>query len=292
MVGCIGHGVLKKLRAASCMRPLQKEIYICSILFSIHSLFCTIYFVGCSVHVQSPGADNRQLIYCTTDALHTSPYINSTKTNCMLSGNKKVTVALFLAATTLLTVRCTSNSETEPNTTVANVAQAQPAVSVERGEYLVTAGGCNDCHSPKNFGQRGPMIDSTRLLSGHPADAPLPKIDVAVLKPGGWVNFSPDLTAIVGPWGMTYAANLTSDSATGIGAWSEANFIGAMRKGKHMGADNGRPIMPPMPWENLARLTDDDLKSIFAYLKSTPAISNRVHEPFSPSEVMEMAKRQ
>jgi hypothetical protein len=100
--------VFEKVESRELHAPLQKEIYICSILFSIHSLFCTIYFVGCSVHVHSPGADNRQLIYCTTDALHTSPYINSTKTNCMLSGNKKVTVALFLAATALLTVRCTS----------------------------------------------------------------------------------------------------------------------------------------------------------------------------------------
>jgi hypothetical protein len=38
-------------------------------------------------------------------------------------------------------------------------------------------------------------------------------------------------------------------------------------------------------------MTDEDLKSIFAYLKSTPAVSNRVHEPFSPTEVMEMAKK-
>jgi mono/diheme cytochrome c family protein len=214
------------------------------------------------------------------------------KSTAMIFTTKTVQVAVLFAATMLLAVRCTSSSESEPNTTGTSGKQAQSAVSVERGEYLVTAGGCNDCHSPKNFGPQGPMIDSSRLLSGHPADAPLPKIDVASLKPGGWVNFSPDLTAIVGPWGMSYAANLTSDSATGIGAWAEANFIGAMRKGKHMGADNGRPIMPPMPWENLAKLTDDDLKSIFAYLKSTPPISNRVHEPFTPAEVMDMAKKQ
>jgi hypothetical protein len=209
----------------------------------------------------------------------------------MYSLNKKVTAALFLAATTLLAVRCTSSSESEPNTSTNNMAQAQPAVSVERGRYLVSTGGCDDCHSPKNFGPRGPMVDSTQLLSGHPANAPLPPINTASLKPGSWVSFAPDLTAFIGPWGMTYAANITSDSATGVGAWSEANFVGAMRKGKHMGADNGRPILPPMPWESLAKMTDDDLKSIFAYLKSTPAVSNRVHEPFSPAEVMEMAKK-
>jgi mono/diheme cytochrome c family protein len=166
----------------------------------------------------------------------------------------------------------------------------ESAVSIERGEHLVIGGACHDCHSPKIMTPEGPKVDSSRLLSGHPADAPVPQIDLNALKPGYWIHFSPDLTTFVGPWGMSYAANLTSDSATGIGAWSEANLVVAIRTGKHMGFKNGRSIMPPMPWDNYRNLPDDDLRSIFAYLKSTPPISNRVHEPFTPAEVQAMAK--
>ena len=116
----------------------------------------------------------------------------------------------------------------------------------------------------------------------------MPTINPEALTPGNWILFSPDLTAFVGPWGLSYSANLTSDSATGIGAWNESNFVNAIRKGKHMGFDNGRPISPPMPWDNYNNLSDNDLKSIFAYLKTTVPISNRVHEPYSPEEVREM----
>jgi hypothetical protein len=158
-------------------------------------------------------------------------------------------------------------------------------VSVERGKHLVIAGACHDCHSPKIMTAYGPQVDSTRILSGHPADSPVPAIDVKSLIPGNWINFSPDLTAFVGPWGLSFSANLTPDSATGTGAWSESNFVNAIRKGKHLGMETARPIAPPMPWDNYKNLSDNDLKSIFAYLKTLTPISNRVHEPYSPEEV-------
>ena len=188
-------------------------------------------------------------------------------------------------------VYCTTNTANESETKLAE-QPISTEVSIERGKYLVIAGACNDCHSPKIMTEQGPKVDSSKLLSGHPENAPYPKINLDALKPGDWVNFGPDLTTFVGPWGLSFSANLTSDSATGIGGWSESNFVNAIRKGKHMGMDNGRPIMPPMPWDNYAHLEDNDLKSIFAYLKTTPPISNRVHEPFSPAEVEELAKRQ
>lgn len=81
-------------------------------------------------------------------------------------------------------------------------------------------------------------------------------------------------TAWAGPWGISYTANITPDQKTGIGLWTEDMFIGAMRTGKQMG--NGRPILPPMPWNWYAKMTDDDLKSIFMYLKSIPPIDNAV----------------
>jgi hypothetical protein len=58
-------------------------------------------------------------------------------------------------------------------------------------------------------------------------------------------------------------------------------FIKAIRNGKDMG--EGRPILPPMPWPEYRHFTDDELKSIFAYLKSLPPISNAVPDPISPT---------
>lgn len=147
---------------------------------------------------------------------------------------------------------------------------------VQRGEYLVTVGLCDDCHSPKVMTPEGPVVDSIRRLSGHPAAEPLPAItDSTMAAPGNWVLFSPGFTASVGPWGTTYAANLTPDD-TGTGAWSFEQFKKAIREGKSKGLDGARPLMPPMPWPNLARMSDDDLQAVFAFLKSLPPVKNAV----------------
>lgn len=78
----------------------------------------------------------------------------------------------------------------------------EPTMSpVERGKYLVMAGGCNDCHSPKVFTPAGPIFDTTRLLSGHPANSPLPEIPKGVIGPTQWGALTTnDLTAWAGPW--------------------------------------------------------------------------------------------
>jgi mono/diheme cytochrome c family protein len=160
---------------------------------------------------------------------------------------------------------------------------------IKRGDYIVTTGSCNDCHSPKVMTQMGPVPDSTKLLSGHPGGSPLPPINLNSLKPGNWMSMASDITAFVGPWGISYAANLTPDSATGIGSWSEATFMNTIRSGKHLG--NGRDILPPMPWPFVGKLTDDDLKSVYAYLMSLPPVSNKVPAPVSPPDVMKMAAK-
>ena len=161
---------------------------------------------------------------------------------------------------------------------------------IARGSYLVNLGGCNDCHSPKVFTEMGPEPDTTRLLSGHPSDAMLATIDTSMIQPGKWVLTSgTDFTAWVGPWGISYSANLTPDEPTGLGTWTDEVFINAMRTGKHMGV--GRPILPPMPWFNFARLTDTDLKAIFAYLKSLPPIHNQVPDPVPPNMISSISKR-
>jgi hypothetical protein len=161
---------------------------------------------------------------------------------------------------------------------------------IAQGKYLVNLGGCNDCHSPKVLTEMGPVPDTTRLLSGHPSDAILAPIDTSMIQPGKWVLTSgTDFTAWVGPWGISYTANLTPDEPTGIGTWTEEIFIKALRTGKHMGV--GRPILPPMPWFNLALTTDKDLKAIFAYLKSLPPIRNQVPDPVPPNMLSSLQKK-
>jgi hypothetical protein len=149
---------------------------------------------------------------------------------------------------------------------------------VERGRYLVNAMMCNDCHTPWSLGPGGPMPDMSRMLSGHPAGLELPA------PPAGsaaWPTAaSATMTAWSGPWGTSFTANLTPDADTGLGRWTAEEFIAALRTGKHQG--RGRQILPPMPFEMIAKLTDADLRAVFAYLQSIPAVRNKVPEPLPP----------
>lgn len=163
-------------------------------------------------------------------------------------------------------------------------ARREPVQSaVARGAYLVNYGGCNDCHTPKVFSATGPAPDTTRRLSGHPAEAQLPVLPAGVVgaDPSKWgAVTTADLTAWSGPWGTSFAANLTPDQ-TGLAAWTDSLFIATMRSGKHLGS--GRALLPPMPWFSLNALTDDDLRAIFAYLRSLPPVANAVPAPLPPA---------
>ena len=90
------------------------------------------------------------------------------------------------------------------------------------------------------------------------------------------------MTAWAGPWGVSFASNITPHPSTGIGYWSETLFVQAIRNGKYMGTS--RDMLPPMPWQALARLTDEDLKAIFAYLKSIPPVENEVPTAIPPTQ--------
>ena len=149
------------------------------------------------------------------------------------------------------------------------------------GEHLVTITGCNDCHTPKKMTLHGPDLDSALLLSGHPAQMPPPDVNRKEMEKNG-LTVTHTLTAWIGPWGISYAANLTSD-ATGIGNWEESNFIRAMREGKYKGMASGRSLLPPMPWPMYKNMTDGELKAIFAFLKSTKPINNMVPQPQPPA---------
>ncbi len=155
---------------------------------------------------------------------------------------------------------------------------------VERGKYLVTIMGCHDCHTPKVSGPGGaPALDTMRLLSGHPAELPYPTWTPADMKDRNALALTTlMLTAWAGPWGVSFAVNLTPDKETGLAEWSEEAFIRSMRTGKHQGQPNGRDILPPMPSEDFKEATDEDLKAIWAYLRSIPPIRNRVPFPVPP----------
>jgi hypothetical protein len=164
-----------------------------------------------------------------------------------------------------------AGSPTAASSTVEPPADEQ--AKVRRGEYLVHVAGCNDCHTPLKMGQNGPEPDMSRMLSGHPADLIMPP--PPTLDPGPWTwGGAATNTAFFGPWGVTYAINLTPEPISGLAIWNEDMFIRAMRTGKHFG--ESRPIQPPMPWQNYGRMTDEDLKAMFAYLRSIPPVKNEV----------------
>jgi mono/diheme cytochrome c family protein len=180
----------------------------------------------------------------------------------------------------LLAAACNSSTPAEPPSS----ASATPAMTpVQRGEYIVKTSACHDCHTPAKMGANGPEPDMSRMLSGHPET-------IKVSKPpsleNGWMAATTTtFTAWTGPWGISYAANLTPDPS-GLSAWDEGMFIRAIREGKHMGTS--RPILPPMPWPVYRNLTDDDLKAVFAYLKTIPPVKNHVPDPTEPDAVAKM----
>lgn len=162
------------------------------------------------------------------------------------------------------------------------------ADSIRRGEYLVKTIGCSDCHTPKRMGENGPEDMPGMFLAGHPADGQLPPMNMEAVK-SGWMLFSPDFTATVGPWGISFAGNLTSDD-TGLGTWTKEQFFVAIREGKFKGHRNGRDLLPPMPWFNFANLTDEDLESMFKYLQTTDPVKNEVPAPIPPNQLDSLAR--
>ena len=180
-----------------------------------------------------------------------------------------------------------------PTTAAPAAAPAPPPA--ERGKVLVIAGGCNDCHTTKKMGPKGPEPDMSRMLAGHPEDIKI----TAPYKPakggflgigkGGHTNpwaigVTETLTAWSGPWGVSFAANLTPDPNTGLGGgvWTEDVFVKTLKTGKHMATS--RDILPPMPWNWYSQLSEDDLKAIWAYLRTIPPIVNHVPDPIPPRE--------
>ena len=193
---------------------------------------------------------------------------------------KIIFTAFYLAVFSLILFvqsSCSGEIEPKPKTHEEMVAL---------GKYLVHTSACDDCHTPKIFTDKGPVFDTTKLLSGHQQGDVMPSLDITALGQNQWIAGSMTLTAWVGPWGISYASNLTPDKATGIGTMTEEMFIKTIREGKYMGV--GRPLLPPMPWEVYAKKTDEDLKAMYAYLMSLKPINNMVPQPTPPDKVAEL----
>ncbi|HUQ87607.1 MAG TPA: hypothetical protein VM096_08620, partial [Vicinamibacterales bacterium] len=121
----------------------------------------------------------------------------------------------------------------------------------------------------------------SRALSGHPEELVMPP--APALPPGPWVaSIAATFTAFASPGGTVFTRNLTPDKETGLGDWTVEEFIATMKTGRERG--KGRPVLPPMPVQNLKALSDADIRALFAYLQSIPAIKNRIPQPIEATE--------
>jgi len=155
------------------------------------------------------------------------------------------------------------------------------AQQIARGQYLVTIGGCNDCHTPWIMQPNGkPGPDMSRSLSGHPQQFPIAEPNQFKSDRWGYAGAATN-TAFSGPWGVSFAANLTPDVETGTGIWTFDIFKNTIRNGRHWGV--ARPLLPPMPWFNYREMTDDDLAAVFAYTRTLTPIRNQVQQPLPPA---------
>lgn len=194
----------------------------------------------------------------------------------------KTLLSLSLVAVVLLAVSFVAPLS-DPMSAVSSASSSTDGVepAVERGRYLVNSFGCSDCHTPLKLGPNGPEPDAERMFSGHPESLVMPP--APRLPEGPWlVTVSGTNTAWAGPWGTSFTANLTPDRETGMGTWSEQDFVDTIQSARHQG--RGRSILPPMPVQALSNLTEADLRAIFAYLRTVPAVKNRVPQPIAPPE--------
>jgi len=192
------------------------------------------------------------------------------------------TTAIIAAAVILTAVLSTASlGASDTGGVEGQGVAANKSQQIARGKYLVDIMGCHDCHTPVKMGDKGPEWDMTRALSGHPEQVPMPP--APALPPGPWgVTMALTGTAFAGPWGTSFTKNLTPDKETGLGDWTVEEFIATMKTGRERG--KGREVLPPMPVQNLRALSDADIRSLFAYLQSLPAIKNRTPQPVEPPD--------
>lgn len=193
-------------------------------------------------------------------------------------------VLMFAAIYFMLYITSCSNSNQKSGKDNMQGIASSKDDSIKHGKYLVEIMGCNDCHSPKKIDTSGPVVIPELMLSGYPSDRPIVKFGNNKMIKDGYPMFYPDLSAAAGPWGVSFAGNLTPDQ-TGIGNWTLEQFKRAVTQGKYKGVENGRMLLPPIPWQDFAILTDDDVNLIFMYLKSIKPVRNIVPQPITPDKM-------
>ncbi len=140
-----------------------------------------------------------------------------------------------------------------PQPITAPVASTDdPSDPVRHGEYLVRIADCNGCHTPKSHGKDVPGM---RLAGGFVLD---------------------------GPWGHVVSANITPDPS-GISYYDEALFLKVL----HTGYVGARKLAPIMPVAEFKKMTDEDMKAIFAYLRTVEPVKHRVGNSETPVEAMQ-----
>jgi mono/diheme cytochrome c family protein len=166
-------------------------------------------------------------------------------------------LAFALATITLATAAVAVERTVKPTAhSTVRSTKVRPGASesaIERGRKLAIFGGCVDCHTP---GVLFGAPDFSRQLSGSEL---------------GWT----------GPWGTSYARNLTPDLETGLGYYNEKEIILALRSGKRL---DGKPMLPPMPWQNIATLSEADMHALVAYLKSIPPVEHKSPDALPPGQ--------
>jgi hypothetical protein len=135
-----------------------------------------------------------------------------------------------------------------PEPILAPVPPPDNSTPVKRGAYLVEIAACTDCHTPQ---ERGQPVAGMEFSGGQIFD---------------------------GPWGKVATANLTSD-ASGIPYYDEALFVQTIRTGNV----KARSLNQIMPWHEYRNMTDDDLKAVFAYLKTLTPVKHVVDNAESPT---------
>lgn len=187
-----------------------------------------------------------------------------------MSGNSKGLILVGVFILGVLFALSFKKDEVESHAVAQDHSKADPQIALrQRGAYLMTITGCNDCHTPRD--EAGKPIGAF-YLAGHPANAPLPTWKPEMIRDGNLMTMAPTGTAFAGPWGTSVAPNITPDKETGIGNLSADALITSWRENKHWQVD--RPILPPMPAPGYAAMTDDDIRAVHAFLMSIPAIKN------------------
>lgn len=192
---------------------------------------------------------------------------------------KTISIIIAFAASLSLLTFC-AQKEVRIEQHQSATADTSMEALLAHGKYLVTISGCHDCHSPKKMGPNGPELIDSLLLSGYPSGRPIREADADAVKQG-WALMNEDLTMAAGPWGVSFAANITSDE-TGIGTWTEEQFSKALKQGWYKGIEGGRKLLPPMPWQNFTEMKDEDVRAMYLYLKSTRPVRNIVPSPIAP----------